>query len=228
LGYLQLIKQSDLFILFDDIQYIRHGWINRNRILKPVNNWQYIIAPLQKHEQKSPIKDIQVVMGDAWKTKILRQLEHYKNIAPFYKKTMILVEECLNYEENSITYLNAFYLTQICNYINLPLNLKISSDENFNYNNVNNAGEWALRICEQLNGSTYLNPISGKELFDPQKFFQSKIQLNFLKSGDISYGQSRNKYIEPNLSIIDVLMFNSPEQIQFLLNQYKIEITELG
>ena len=75
IGYFQLINSVDRFILFDDVQYIRHGWVNRNRILKPEEGWQYIIAPLQKHRQTELIRDIKLKEGDDWKKKILRQLE---------------------------------------------------------------------------------------------------------------------------------------------------------
>jgi len=223
LGYFQLIKNSDIFILLDDVQYIRHGWVNRNRILKPIQDWQYIVAPLQAHEQKALIKNINVQNGNEWKNKILRQIEHYKKKAPFYEQTRELLEECLNNNDTSITILNAYCLQKVCSYIKLPLNLKISSLENYDYSRVNSAGDWALYICKQIGGEYYLNPIGGQELFNPIQFNQSNIKLNFLTSGDISYSQRRNGVKETGLSIIDVMMFNSPEQIQMLLDQCQIQ-----
>ncbi|MGC7846714.1 WbqC family protein [Desulforudis sp. 1088] len=78
IGYWQLIHAVDTFVLFDDVQYIRHGWINRNRILKPGGGWQYIIA-LKKHSKNDLIRNIQAHPTLEWKARILRQLEHYKN-----------------------------------------------------------------------------------------------------------------------------------------------------
>jgi hypothetical protein len=223
IGYFQLIKHTDLFILFDDVQYIRHGWLNRNRILKPEKDWQYIIAPLQKHNQTDLIKDIKVQKQKEWKFKIFRQIEHYKKKSPFYLQTVSILEQCFSNEEDSITKLNANILQKICDYIEIPFNFKISSEENYNYSNVSDAGEWALRICEQIGATTYLNPLGGKELFDTKKFNDSNIGLCFLNPGDISYSQRRNGVIETSLSIIDVLMFNSPEQIKQLLNKCEIQ-----
>ena len=60
LGYLSLIKNTDRFILFDTVQFIRHGWIERNRVLKQGDGWQYISIPLEKHEQTTLIKDIKI------------------------------------------------------------------------------------------------------------------------------------------------------------------------
>lgn len=222
LGYFQLIKNSDTFILLDDVQYIRHGWVNRNRILKPEQDWQYILVPLQEHEQTTLIKEIKVQDNDIWKDKILRQIQHYKRKSPFYLNTKILLEECFNHTDTSITRLNGFYLEKVCNYIRLPLNLKISSLENYNYSNVHTAGDWALKICQQIEGTEYLNPINGKEIFNPQDFSNANIELCFLNCTDISYSQRRNGIIELGLSIIDVLMFNSPEQIHNLLEKCEI------
>lgn len=224
LGYFQLIKHTDLFVLFDDVQYIRHGWVNRNRILKPEKDWQYIIAPLQAHQQSTLIKDIKIQDSDDWKIKILRQIEHYKKRSPFYKVTSQIIEECFNENyNNSLTKFNALAIKKICKHIELPLNLKISSEEYYDYSNVCDAGEWALRICEQIGATTYINANGGKDLFDPQKYKQSNIELCFLTPGDISYSQRRNGFIETSLSIIDVLMFNSPEQIHQLLNKCEIQ-----
>jgi hypothetical protein len=221
IGYFQLIQASNIFIIFDDAQYIRHGWVNRNRILKPESGWQYINVPLQKHEQTALIKDIKVQNGD-WKIKIIRQIEHYKKKAPYYNLVKCFLEDCFEFESELITELNAHYLKKVCNSIELPLNLKISSYENYNYSAVSNAGDWALRICEQVGGAEYINPIAGKDLFDEFKFDESKIKLNFLEHGDISYGQRRSGVIESGLSIIDVMLFNSNEQIHSLLKNYML------
>jgi hypothetical protein len=223
IGYFQLIKHTDLFILFDDVQYIRHGWLNRNRILKPEKDWQYIIAPLQKHNQTDLIKDIKVLKQNEWKFKIFRQIEHYKKKSPFYDQTKSILEQCFNEEEDSITKLNANILKKICDYIGIPFNFKISSDENYNYFNISDSGEWALRISEQIGATSYVNPVGGKELFDSVKFKHSNIDLCFLSTGNTTYSQRRNGVIEANLSIIDVMMFNSPEQILELLNKCKIQ-----
>jgi hypothetical protein len=78
IGYWQLIHAVDRFVLFDDAQYIRHGWVNRNRILKPGGGWQYILVPLKKHALTESIKNVQVNPDGKWHELIVRQLAHYK------------------------------------------------------------------------------------------------------------------------------------------------------
>ena len=62
LGYFDLINRTDRWIVFDTAQYIRHGWVNRNRILHSDSEWQYILVPLKKHSRKAAIKDIAVTI----------------------------------------------------------------------------------------------------------------------------------------------------------------------
>lgn len=207
IGYFQLIQAVDRFILFDDVQYIRHGWINRNRMLKPGEGVQYIVAPLQKHHQKEEIKSIRLQEGEDWKSKLLRQLHHYKKPAKHYTQTMALLEACMAVTEVNITRFNAKCLQLVHEHLGLSFTIEISSEMNFDYSNVNDAGEWALRIAEQTKASEYINPAGGSELFDAAKFNRVAIKLSFISPNIVPYDQRRGTF-EPALSIIDVLMFN--------------------
>jgi hypothetical protein len=99
----------------------------------------------------------------------------------------------------------------------------ISSDQQFNYEHVQHAGDWALRIAEQMNAQEYTNPIAGTHIFDVGSFRSSNIKLSFLKSDNIHYAQGVNQKFEPSLSIVDVLMFNGRAGTQRLLGKYSIE-----
>jgi hypothetical protein len=219
LGYFQLINLVDRFILFDDVQYIRHGWIARNRILKPSEGFQYIIMPLATHDQRTLIRDIKAQDGSEWKEKIMRQLEHYKKRAPYYKDVMQLLDKCWESKEESVAQLNGNYLKTICGYIGVNFKVEISSKMNFDYSGVNDAGEWALKISEQLGAAEYINPASGAELFDKAKFEKSGIQLTFIHPKLEAYSQRRESF-EAGLSIIDVLMFNPLDKVREMLTNY--------
>jgi hypothetical protein len=91
----------------------------------------------------------------------------------------------------------------------------------FDYSQVQDAGEWALRICEQLQAAEYINPQGGMELFDKGKFEKSNIRLQFLQPALCAYNQ-RREHFEPGLSIIDVMMFNEPAAVKHLLNDYQL------
>lgn len=221
LGYFQLINAVDRFILFDDVQYIRHGWINRNRILKPVEGHQYISIVLAEHNRGTLIKNMRGKNGPEWKQRILRQMEHYKKSSPYYMDVLGLLTNCFALEESNITRLNGHYLKLVCDYIGIGFRVEISSEMNMDYSEVQDAGEWALKISEQLGADCYINPSGGTELFDKIKFEKSNIKLSFLQAGLKEYNQFRNVF-EPGLSIVDVMMFNSPAAIRVMLNDFHL------
>lgn len=225
IGYWQLIHASDCFVLFDDAQYMRHGWVNRNRILKPGGGWQYILVPLKKHAMTEAIKNVQAQSGDQWKELVIAQLLHYKKKARYFDETIELVREALFCEDApGIAAINLSIMRKICAALGIERDIIVSSERNFDYSNVGGPGEWALRIAEQMGASEYINPAGGAELFDEEKFQSSNIKLSFLHSHEISYSQQGN--FEPALSIIDVLMFNGVEGARKFLGSYSIDPVE--
>jgi len=225
IGYWQLIHAADRFVLFDDTQYMRHGWVNRNRILKPGGSWQYILVPLKKHEVTDAIKNVEAHPEKEWKELIIAQLAHYKKKARYFDETNELVREILfSNNEKSIAAINFAIIKKLSAYLDLNKEIIQSSEQNFDYSDVGDAGEWALRIAEQMGASEYINPAAGAELFDPAKFSSSNIKLSFLKPQEIVYSQRGD--FEPALSIIDVLMFNGIEGTKTYLKNYIVESGE--
>lgn len=222
IGQFQLIHAADRFILCDDVQYIRHGWINRNRVLKPNEGFYYITVPLAKHSSAEPIRNIKVVDGQNWQQKILRQVEHYKKKAPFYSDVYSLLSDCFSTRETNIARLNACCFKSVCDYVGIDFTIEISSELGLDYSNIRQTDEWAIRLSEQLGASEYLNPIGGASLYSREKFRESNITLRFLQSNFRKYDQGRATF-EPALSIIDVMMFNSPSDIKAMLNDYELQ-----
>lgn len=217
LGYYSLIKNTDRWIVFDNVQYIRHGWINRNRILKPSEGWQYIIVPLAKHSRDVIIRDIQISPNMDWKSRLLGQLAHYKNKAPFYRETIDMVYQALDINTSSIRDLNIHVLEITCKYLGIKFDYMISSELGISIETIQSPGVWALEISKHLGASYYLNPIGGKEIFDSDKFNNSGITLEYLNLELKPYLQKRKDF-EPGLSIIDFLMFMPHNEIDEYLS----------
>lgn len=224
LGYISLIKNTDKFIFFDVVQFIRHGWIERNRILKPDSGWQYISVPLEKHSLETKIADIKINNNENWRERILAQLTHYKKGASFYYKTIDVVKKGLDIETDSIVKLNVNILSNIFEYLELPFNYEIFSEMNLEIESVNAPDEWALNICKALgNVDEYWNPPGGVEFFDREKYTKNGIKICFEKINLKPYQQKSDKVdFEQGLSIIDVMMFNSPQQIREMLDDYEL------
>jgi len=222
IGYYSLIQSVDEFILLDDVQFIRHGWIERNRIIKQGGGWLYFAAPLRKHSQKDLIRDIRIDNSKDWKSKIISNLRVYK-WAPNYKEVMNLIEECLAGEYIGITELNCHILKATCDYIGIQTPISIFREMGIGIDKPQMADEWALNICKKIpNVTEYRNPSGGMSFFDRKKYERAGIKLQFQQMYPIVYQQGRRKEFESDLSIVDVLMFNDCATVRFMLDQYQL------
>ncbi|MEZ4771118.1 MAG: WbqC family protein [Caldilineales bacterium] len=217
LGYFDLINSVDHFVIYDSVQYIKHGWINRNRVLKPGEGWQYITAPVDRrsfHDSyRTPIKDVEVVQGDAWKERIQGQLDHYRKRAPRFQETISLVSTCLDSDERSISRLNASILREICDALRVAFSYSFASEMPMAHDAELDAQDRVLAICEWLGAGTYINLPGGRDLYDEQHFRQRGVQIEFRELPPLVYSCLAYQFV-PNLSIIDVLMWNEPVRIR--------------
>jgi hypothetical protein len=221
LGYFGLIKHSDRFIIGDVVQMIKQGWIARNRILKPEDGWQYIQVPLVKHSHKALIKDVKFIVSEPWQGRILNQLDHYKKNAPYYKEVIGLLGYCFSYNTDSITDLNAHLLTETCQYIGIPFCKEFISELHVTIGETTAPDELGLYVCKAIGADTFINPPGGIVFYDRNKYASAGIKLEFLKVNFKPYDQRRESF-EEGLSIIDVMMFNSPREIQMMLDDYQL------
>lgn len=224
LGYFALIKHSDIFIIADNVQYIDSGWIRRNRILKPKGGWQYLGVPIVKCSHKTSINEVRIKDDEPWRDRIFRQLEHYRKKAPYYKEVIRLLERAFTADTDSISDLNVHLLVETCQYIRIPFNVDVFSQLTVAVERATAPDEWALNTCKALGADTYINPPGGIEIYDRNKYLQSGVDLEFLQVNLQPYDQ-RNNTFEAGLSILDVMMFNTPQQIQAMLDDYEMLTT---
>ena len=220
LGYFDLINYSDKWIIFDTVQYIRRGWMNRNRILSPQDGWNYIRIPVKKHHRETLIKDIFVQDQTDWRSHILGQIRHYKK-APYFTQVQDLLHSCFDSTEDRLSKINGHTLEKTCQYLGIPFHCKYFSEMDLLLGQVDGPGDWALRISEVLEATEYVNPPGGIDLFDPLKFEELGIKLTIRTFPPMQYQPWGQKFI-PGLSILDVLMWNSPEQVMEYLNNDSI------
>lgn len=222
LGYFSLIHSSDLWVFFDDIQFIRHGWIDRNRILDSNNNPIYFRPNIIKHSRETFIRHVLIDNSKNWKDKIFAQLTSYKKKAPNYFQTIELLKYILSKDFDNISELNIHIINQICSYLGISINSKIYSELDVKVNErINHSGQWALEITKSLGGTKYINPIGGRELFVKSEFEKASIELLFCQNNLSKYIQKNDDFVS-GLSIIDVLMFNSNDETNELIKDYKL------
>jgi hypothetical protein len=220
LGYVSLLKHTDRFILFDPVQFIRHGWIERNRVLKQGGGWLYIKAPLAAHARDTLIKDIRLDNTRDWKRSMLSQLDVYKRSAPYYSDVMDLVRAVFADEYEDIVSIDRAALRAVCDYLEIDRRIDIFSEMGLDIGEVGSPDEWALNICVALGDvDEYWIAPGGREFFDGSKYERAGIKLRFQSVRLDEYDQRRDGF-EPGLSIIDVMMFNSPAEVNRMLDDY--------
>ena len=222
LGHFSLIKATNKWIVFDTPQYEYRSWINRNRVLDlNSDSWKYITVPVKKHPLAAAINRIEIQNSETWKEKIIAQLGYYRKYAPYYKTVVEFLVETLKGEFNSLSALNIHTLKASCTYIGIDFNFEVYSEMKLPIETVQKADEWALKICQALGVTEYINPERGQLFIQREKYSANNINLKFLEYKCPKYKQERKEFI-PGLSVIDAMMFNSPSEIYHMLDNYRL------
>jgi WbqC-like protein len=246
IGYFQLIYATDVFVFYDDVNFINRGWINRNRILVNGKD-QLFTIPCKDASQNKLIKDVELADDPKSMQKLLATIQMAYNKAPYFNDVYPVVENTLTAQNKtflsfdnptspfpSLTYpvkylqkdasisgLAISSVTNICDYLGLKRVFKISSEE---YENRElKKADRLIDICHIEKMAHYINPSGGKEIYTKEYFKLNNIDLGFLVPRPVDYVQFKNAFV-PWLSVIDVLMFNSKEDINNkILPAYNLE-----
>lgn len=215
LGYFQLLAAVDKFVLFDDVNYIQRGWINRNRLL--INGAAHIFTvPLQSASQNRLICDITLFEERAWRDKLLRTLRQAYARAPYYRCVAKLLERVIDHPTLQLDHFLLNSLREVMSYLSLETELINTSRI---YGNASLSGQdRILDICIKEQANYYINPIGGTALYQREAFLKHDIALQYLQSRPISYPQGKNTPVS-GLSIVDVLMYNSPLVVRQFLTE---------
>ena len=218
IGYFQLINAVDTFVIYDDVNFIKRGWINRNRILVD-GKATYFIIPCKKVSQNKLINETEVSLDSREITKLLKTFYHSYHNATYYNLIIQLIEQILNKEVKTIAEFATESIIKICDYLDIKTRI-IPSSTIFNNQTIRKADR-LIDICKKLNSDTYINPIGGTAIYTKDYFMSKGINLYFLESRPVTYNQLIQPFV-PWLSIIDILMFNSIQQIKIFLNEYDL------
>jgi len=218
IGYFQLINAVDKFVIYDDVNYINKGWINRNNLL--INGQSSLFTvPLNNASQNRKINEIALAEDKTWAAKLLKKIAFTYAKAPLSEVVFSLIEPVILLDFEHISALNIAVLKKICAYLHIQTEFIDSSSV---YGNVALKGQdRILDICKLEKATHYYNPIGGVELYDQALFAQNGLKLSFIQSKRIEYPQFNHPFV-PWLSIVDVLMFNPKEEVRNMLDQYTL------
>ncbi|MCU0856927.1 MAG: WbqC family protein [Pontiellaceae bacterium] len=221
LGYFDLANKVDLWIVYDVSQYVRRGWMNRNRVLHPVAGWQYVVAPVKKHRLGTPIHQIELATGEDWKTRLFRQLEHYRMDAPCYDAVIRLLKEVLAGDDHRLEPVNTSFFRRTCQRLGVATPIRVFSEMNLPIGPVQSTEELALAICREVGATEYINRPGGADQFHEANFADAGIKLTIQSFTNMTYPCGRFRF-EPDMSIIDTMMWNSPEAIKRHLDTFRM------
>ena len=212
LGYFQLMAACDIFALYDDAQYIKGGFVNRNRI-HPAGGNSWFTLPVKTASHKLAIN--QRHYEDYGKTgPQLSRLENCYGRAPHYDKVMALIDGVLRHPDRNVAKLNAFLLEEICTY--LGWNRKFVDSSSIDCSPHHRGQDKVIALCKKLGADRYINAPGGRSLYDAAAFRAHGLELSFLEPSCPPYRQFGGDFI-PNLSIIDVLMFNEADAVRAMI-----------
>jgi hypothetical protein len=215
IGYFQLINAVDEFVVYDDVNFIKQGWIAKNKIL--LDNQEFNFT-LQLNGASSFKTINQIEVGNN-KSKLLKTIDQAYKKAPFYKEAFPVIEEILGHEEENLGKFLSFSLSRISKYLKIRTTFLLSSE--IKKNNELKGQDKVIELCKKLKADHYINAIGGRDLYNKSDFMNNGIELHFIQTGNIKYKQFNEEFV-PYLSIIDALMFNSTEKIDLFLNDYQL------
>ncbi len=215
IGYWQLINKVDTYVIANNLQYIKGGYINRNHILIQGKKHMFT-QQVQGVHLGMLINEVEV--GNNAK-KILKSFSHAYNKAPYFKEVFPMLEKILMNDEKNLAKYIGYSIKTIAHY--LDIDTKFICDSDLHIDPSLHAQASVIERCKKLNVDHYINGIGGHALYNKEDFLKEGIVLNFLKLEEIEYKQFKNEFI-PNLSIVDVMMFNSKDEIKKMLTKYTL------
>jgi len=215
LGYWQLIKAVDKFVVYDDVTYIKGGWINRNKLLIAGEKKLFTISLVGA----SSFKFInEITIGDDF-SRLMKTIQINYAKAPYFRQAKDLIEAMVRFESRNLAEFIANSFRVILDYLDIGTELLISSSLKLGFGL--KGQDRVMSICESLRASEYYNAIGGQKLYNKSEFSSHGIRLSFLKTNNEIDKQFGSNFV-PDLSILHVLMFYSPERVTAMLNNYEL------
>ena len=218
LGYWQLINAVDRYVIYDDVNFIKGGWINRNRILVQ-GRPQYVNVRMEGASSFKKINEIHVNKDSRWRDNLMKTIEMAYSKAPYFPVVRSLLSAIFFYETDNLAKYLIYSIQKICDYLQIKTEIFISSA--LEKSDGLSGQDRVLDICRRLSATKYYNAIGGQGLYSKKSFLEHGIELSFLSTDNIRYTQFGLPFV-PALSILDMMMFNSLDTMRQFLSCYSL------
>lgn len=215
LGYYQLVRCVDTFVIYDDVNYIPRGYVNRNYILYQGRKWRFTVPVIGA----SIHKKIHTLTFSTDVNCVLKSIRHAYSKAPYFDAVFPMVEGVLERENRGVADMCIRGISEVLGYLEVGTSLHRSSRMTYKQNPERSQN--LMAICSALGARDYVNSLGGRLLYDKKEFASCGYNLWFLKPREVRYRQGKEEFV-PNLSMIDVLMWCSRDQVLALLDEYDL------
>ena len=202
LGYFQMVNAVDRFVFYDDVNYIKGGWINRNFLGDGL-----FTIPLIKSSSFKKINEIEINWLSRDIIKLEKRIKQNYSKTPNFKVVFQIIESIFDERPKLISDLCSESVVKFSKYLNIDTEFITSSE--LKYERFSDKESTLIGLCKQLNASHYINPIGGIDLYDKKNFKDHDIKLSFIKG-------------IASKSILDVCMQNEKNQIILQLDKYEL------
>lgn len=221
LGYFNLVKASDYFVFYDDVNFIKKGWIHRNRII--INGHEHLFTvPLHKSGQNLLINQINISNYSEFRTDFIRKITFAYKKAPFFEHGLYYLNDVFNDEFVNINELAINSVFKFCKLLEIETKFFRSSISFPETIGVGKA-ERLIQISHKLGVENYINAAGGKHLYCKEHFSNHGLNLQFLIPKLDEYTHFNSEAYKPGLSIIDVLMNVPLADVARMINAYELE-----
>lgn len=216
IGYWQLMNAVDEYVVYDDVNFIKGGWINRNNLL--MNGAPCLFSlPLRA---ASPYKRINEIEMLPVPPSFLRTVVQAYSKAPRFDDVYPLVEQIVSFQTAQLSTFLLNSIVSVARFLQMKTAITVSSQ--LEKDSALKGQEKVLDICRRLGATEYYNAAGGRDLYSRADFDAKNVTLRFLETEGVQYRQFREPFV-PNLSILDLLMFCSPEEANVLLGRYRLD-----
>lgn len=209
-GYFDFIREVDLFILHDDLQYTKGDWRNRNKIKTP-QGARWITVPVHYHQTDQLIEETTIDDSKPWARSMLNKIRNSYQNAPHFELYFSELNNLLLKSAASISDLNLRLINWVCAHLEIDTPVTFSRE----YHPQGAKTERLISILEQVNASTYLSGPAAKAYLEPELFEQAGIHLEYKVYDYPEYEQLYPPF-DPAVSVIDLLFMMGKESRNYL------------
>ena len=198
-GYFDFIREADLFIIHDDLQYTKSDWRNRNKI-KTSRGIEWITVPVHYRHTNQLIEETQIDYSTPWPQKMLNRIRESYRRAPCFAPYFSELADLLNQPAATLSDLNLRLIHWVCQKLDINTPIKMSRE----YNPQGAKTERLIGILQQAKATTYLSGPAAKAYLLPELFEQAGIQLEYKQYNYPEYDQLYPPF-DSKVSVIDLL-----------------------